>query len=229
MASTPWYQDPAIVGFVGAIVGAIITGVISLLIARREQKRKRVDCALGDPVTLVTISETIKKKLNITLDGQPVSSVYLFPLEIANSGDLAVSNQPVIVQLAEGAKIIDYKIETEPKIGFGNVATKISGNVFELRIDLLNPKEHVNLEVVSVDNSSDVIEIGLKNENVETRIFTQKSVQNTLNSLSANFPLLALSLFGEMPVLGSFFRPLVTLEIARKLDRLGKEQTTFRL
>ena len=63
MTSVPWYQDPAIVGFVGAIVGAIITGVISLFIARKEQQRKRIDCALGDSITLLTISETIKKKL----------------------------------------------------------------------------------------------------------------------------------------------------------------------
>jgi hypothetical protein len=229
MANIPWYQDPAIMAIIiGAIGGAIITGTISFFISQKEQKRKRVDCALGDVVSLLTISESIKKKLNITLDNQPVSAVFLFPLEIINSGDLAIRNQPLIVELAPGAKIIDHKIETEPKIGFGNITTKVNGNVFELQIELLNPKERVNIEVVSVDNPSDTLEVGLKNENVETRIYTQKSVENTLLSfsLSGEMPLITLSILGEIPFLGSLFKPLLSFEIARRLDRLGKSQSS---
>jgi hypothetical protein len=229
VSTTNWYQDPTIIGFVGAIVGALITGAISLFISKKEQKRRRVDCALGEAVMLLSISETIKEKLSISLDGYSVSSVYLFPLEIINSGDLAIRDQPVIIQLSKDAKIVDYKIETTPKIGFGDIAAKVDENVLELKVALFNPKERINIEVVSVDNLSDAIDIGLKNENVDARIFTQKSVENTLNALSGNMPLLMLSLLGEMPILGSFFRPIVTLEIARRVDRLGKNEKSFKL
>lgn len=211
-------------GLLGAIVGTAITAGVSLYIFRKSRLRKRVDCAIGDPTPLFSISETIKEKLKITFDGQPVSSVFLFPLEVVNSGSVAIRSQPVLIRLAEGSNIVDYRIETEPQIGFGEiVCTKKEGSSLDLRISLLNPRDRVKMEILAINNPSGDINIGLKNEDVESRVFTRKSVESVLAGLPKDYKLSALAFVSAMPFFGSFAQTLATLEIAQRIDRISRK------
>lgn len=221
----PWYKDPTIVGFVGAIVGALITSAVSIYLWRKSSRRKRVDCAVGDPTSLLSISDTIKEKLDVTFEGRPVSSAFLFPLEVVNSGSAAISQQPVLIRLPEGSKIVDWRIETDPEIGFGEITSiKSEERWLKLGITLLNPGDRVRIEILSIDNPSADIDIGLKNEDVESRVFSRRSVEKALAGVPKDFSLNVLALLSVVPFFGSIARALATLEIARRIDRIREQK-----
>ena len=177
----PWYQDPAITGLVGAIVGAIIGAVISasvpLYIWLKDRRLKRLECVIKTPASLLTVSDAIKNKLNVLYEGNQVSSVVLFPIKISNTGTLAIQDQPIIIKLDDNARIVDYKIETEPKIGFGKIESIVENNSLKLKVELFNPKDEMQIEIVSVNNSSEKVEVGLKNQDVEVQMYSQDQIE----------------------------------------------------
>ncbi len=182
----PWYQDPAITGLVGAIIGAVVGALISasvpLYIWLKDRRLKRLECVVGTPAALLTVSDAIKNKLNILYEGNQVSSAILFPVEVTNSGTLAIQDQPIIIKLDESAKIVDYKIETKPKIGFGKIESVVVGSSLNLKVELINPKDEVKIEILSVDNSSNKIEVGLKNQDVEVQMISQEYIDTLIEN-----------------------------------------------
>ena len=55
--------------------------------------------------------------------GEQATSVFLFNLEIFNSGNQAVGNHPVLMRLDNNAKIVGYSLKTEPEVGFGKLVS----------------------------------------------------------------------------------------------------------
>jgi hypothetical protein len=146
----PWYQDPAITGLVGAIVGAIIGALISasvpLYIWLKDRRLKRLECVIGTPTSLLTVSDTIKSKLNVSYEDKQVSSAFLFAIEVTSNGTLAIQEQPIIIKLDDNAKIVDHKVTTEPSIGFGKIESVVEECSLKLRVELLNPGDRVRVE-----------------------------------------------------------------------------------
>jgi hypothetical protein len=113
--------------------------------------------------------------------GEQTTSVFLFNLEVFNSGNQAVGNQPVLVRLDHNAKIVGYSVKTEPEVGFGKISElQRQNSELDLSIELLNPGDRVYLELISVNNTSDLIEVYMKNANVIGRSYTRKAAESAV-------------------------------------------------
>lgn len=187
-----WITNSGMSAIVGAVLGSIITGIISLFIWWKSRNLKKVTCIVNRPRSLLSISKTIEKKLKVFYGDKQVSSAFLFPLEINNKGNTAVKKQPVHIVFSQEAKIADYNIKTNPEIGFKDIELVCNkDNKLKFIIELLNPGDSVSVDILCIDNSDDSIKVGLKNENVKTELVFVKNIEETLDKLSENT-----SLFG---------------------------------
>ena len=184
-----WYDNPTIAATVGAVAGAALTAAVSIFIWKKTHKIRRVDCIIDDASSLLSFSDEIRNELQIIYAGEPANSVFLFNLEIFNSGTLAIGSQPVIIRLDKEAKIVGYSLKTIPKVGFGEIKEMSrSQNDLDLNIELLNPQDRVYIELTSINNSSEQINVYMKNANVIPRIYNRRAVENTiLGALNQTF------------------------------------------
>lgn len=220
----PWYQNPTIAAVLGGLVGAIITSIISICIWKKTHKIKRVDGIIGDISSLLTFSEKIKDQLEIKFSGTEAKAVYLFSIDVINSGTEAVKDHPVNIRLDESSKIVDYSITTDPEVGFGEIIEKHKeGNALDLEIALLNPEDRVSIELVSLDNSGEQINIYMKNANVQSRIYSRKSAEKQLIGAFSDREMLLLAGLSYVPFLGGFAKLLVTLVLAKRIDKISKK------
>ena len=219
-----WYENPTIAAIVGAVVGAILAGLVSLFIWRKTHKIKRIDGIINDVSSLLTFSDKIKDQLEIKFSGSEAKSVYLFSLEIINSGTEAIIKQPVGIRLNRSAKIVDYTIATEPEVGFGDILeNQKNGNALDLEIALMNPNDRIEIELVSLDNQNEDIDIYLKNANVLSRSYSRKSAEIELIGALGDreFALLAFSTI--IPFFGGIAKTLMSLSLAKRIDKISKK------
>jgi len=152
-----WYENPAVAAIIGAVVGASITAAASIFIWQKTSRVRRIDCVINDASSLLTFADTIRSKLEVKYAGEQATSVFLFNLEVFNSGNQAVGNHPVLIRLDNNAKIVGYSLKTEPEVGFGKISELQRQNgELDLSIELLNPGDRVYLELISVNNTSDL-------------------------------------------------------------------------
>lgn len=223
-----WYNNPTIAAILGAIVGAFITGGVSLFIWQKTSKIKRVDCIINDVSSLLSFSDSIRNKLEVIYSGERASSVFLFNLEIINSGTTAIGCQPIKIRLSKNAKIVDYTIKTFPKVGFGKIdKKKLSEYGIDLEIELLNPQDRVLIEIISINNSSGQVDVYMKNANVISRVFTQRTAENDiLRALSQQVDpsLASLAVMSSLPFFGGFARSLMTVVLAQRLETIVRSK-----
>ncbi len=218
----PWYQNPTIAALLGGLVGAIITSIVSVYIWKKTHKIKRVDGIIGDITSLLTFSEKIKDQLEIKFSGSEAKAVYLFSIDISNSGTEAVESHPVNIRLDESSNIVDYSISTEPEIGFGDIKEKRKeGNILDLEIALLNPDDSVSIEIVSLDNTSEQIDLYMKNANVQTRVYSRKSVEKQLTGAFMDREMLSLAVLSTIPIIGGFAKSMMTVVLAKRIDKIS--------
>ena len=218
-----WYENPTVAAILGGIAGAILSVIASVYIWRRTQKTKRVDCIIHDVSSLFSVSEQIKDKLDVKYSGNDVSAVYLISLEIVNTGNEAVKNQPVNIRLSDGSIILDYSLKTHPPVGFGDTTElKKEENCLDIIIGLLNPEDRVAFEIVSIDNPDDSIDVYLKNANVITRVISNKSGEMSLSDLMSDKNMMWLAMLSAIPFLGGFARSLINVGLAQRIGRISK-------
>ena len=73
-----WFENPTISAVIGAIAGVILTTIVSLYFFKKTNKIKRIDCGLGNPKSLLDISDKIKDKLKIEYNNKTINDLYLF-------------------------------------------------------------------------------------------------------------------------------------------------------
>ena len=117
-----WYENPTVAAIIGGVVGAAITAAASIFIWQKTSRVRRVDCVINDASSLLTFSDTIRSELEVKYSGELATSVFLFNLEVFNSGNQAIGNQPVLIRLDDNAKIVGYSLKTEPEVGFGKIS-----------------------------------------------------------------------------------------------------------
>jgi hypothetical protein len=218
-----WYENPTVAAILGGIAGAVLSVIASVYIWRRTQKIKRIDCIIHDVSSLFSVSDQIKDKLQVKYEEKDVLSVYLISLEILNTGNEAVENQPVNIRLSEGSQILDYSMKTDPPVGFGEIVDiDKENNALDLKVALLNPQDRVMIEIVSIDNPDDAIEVFLKNANVITRVISRKSGELSLNDLMSDNNMMWLAMLSAVPFLGGFARSLINVGLAQRIGRIGK-------
>ena len=213
-----WYQNPILVAVSSAFVGAFLTSIVSIYIWKKTHKVKRVDGIINNISSLLNISHKIKNQLEIKFSGKVAKTAYLFSVDIINSGTEAVTNHPVQIRLDESSTIGDYSIKTEPEIGFGNIIEKKKdGNALDIEIALLNPADKVSIEIVSLDNDSEKINVYMKNANVNVRVYQRRSSEEFLGGSG----MLLLAGMNTFPFIGSFVTILMALAMARKMDKIA--------
>ncbi len=218
-----WYQNPTIAAVLGGIAGAILSIIASIFIWRKTHKVKRVDCLIHDVSSLLTVSDKIKDQLEVSYSGKKAESVYFISLEVINSGNEAVENQPVNIRLAEKSNIIDYSMKTNPPVGFGAVnQVSQSANGLDMTIDLMNPGDKVSFEIVSIDNEDDSIDVYLKNANVATRIISSQNGEVSLSDLMSEKNMLFLAMMSAIPFFGGFARSMINVGLAQRIGKLSK-------
>jgi len=219
-----WYENPTISAVIGAIAGATVSAAVAVYVWRRTRRIRRVDGIVVEVSSLLTFSEKIKDKLRVHFEDQEAKSVYLISLDIVNTGTEAIRNQPVHLRLESHAKIVDYAIKTEPAVGFGPIKeTEKDGNALNLEIELLNPADRVSIEVVSLDNESEKVEIYLKNENVLSRVYTRKSAESEMLGASSDREMLLLAGASSLPLVGGIARAMMTIGLAKRIDKISNK------
>lgn len=217
------YQNPTVAAVLGGIAGAILSVIASIFIWRKTHKVKRVDCLIHDVSSLLTVSDKIKDQLEVSYSGKKAESVYFISLEVINSGNEAVENQPVNIRLAEKSNIIDYSMKTNPPVGFGAVnQVSQSANGLDMTIDLMNPGDKVSFEIVSIDNEDDSIDVYLKNANVATRIISSQNGEVSLSDLMSEKNMLFLAMMSAIPFFGGFARSMINVGLAQRIGKLSK-------
>ena len=181
-------------------------------------------CAIDDPTSLLSFASGIGDKLEVKYQGEQASSVFLFPLEVANTGTEPIENQPIEIHLSPGSRVLSYSIRTDPEIGFGDVTCiRQDGNCLHLEVALLNPRDRVLVETISLNNPNDDIEVGLKNKGVEARVYSRRTAESALSKLSGDWSLTMYAAMSALPFFGSIGRALTTIELARRVDRISKK------
>jgi hypothetical protein len=155
--------------------------------------------------------------------GEQATSVFLFDLEVFNSGNQAVGNHPVLIRLDNNAKIVGYSLKTEPEVGFGKISElQLQNGELDLSIELLNPGDRVYLELISVNNTSDLIEVYMKNANVVCRSYTRKAAESAILGIlnkSVDPTLVSLAMMRSIPFFGGFAEPFMTVVLAERFER----------
>ena len=197
------FDNPTISAVIGAAAGSLLSILCALYLARRRRSFRRIDCVISEATSLLAFSDKIKDNLQITFLQNKVQAVYLISLCISNSGTEAVTNQPIKIRLSEGARIVDYSCKTEPPVGFGAIRNvEQHSHVLDLEAALINPGDKIWIELVSIDNPDEAIDVYLKNANVRTRVFYSHSLMDStvLGVMGNPGVLFAYAFFGRFPV-----------------------------
>ncbi|BAZ19491.1 hypothetical protein NIES4073_03610 (plasmid) [Kalymmatonema gypsitolerans NIES-4073] len=223
-----WYENPTVAAIIGGVVGAVITAAASIFIWQKTNRVRRVDCIINDASSLLTFSDTIRSELEVKYSGEQATSVFLFNLEVFNSGNQAVGNQPVLIRLDNNAKIVGYSLKTEPEVGFGKISELQRQNgQLDLSIELLNPGDRVYLELISVNNTSELIEVYMKNANVICRSYTRKAAERAILGVlntTLDPTLLSLAMIRSIPLFGGFAEPLMTVIVAERFEKALRQR-----
>ncbi|MCC3531237.1 MAG: hypothetical protein JGK21_24950 [Microcoleus sp. PH2017_22_RUC_O_B] len=222
-----WYENPTIAAILGGVGGSVITAGVSMWIAKKTSQVRRVDCIINDASSLLSFSDTIRTKLEIKYSEEQAISVFLFNLEVFNSGNQAVANQPCLIRLDDKAKIIGYSIKTQPAVGFGEISKSQSDRSLDLSIQLLNPGDRVYLELISVNNASDQIDVYMKNANVICRSYTrqaaERAILGTLNK-TVDPTLMLLAIIRSVPFFGGIAEPLMMIMLTERFEKALRER-----
>lgn len=222
-----WYENPTIAATLGAVAGAIVTAAVSLFIWQKTNKIRRIDCIISDASSLLSFADAIRNKLEIAYAGERADTVFLFNVEVFNSGTLAIGNQPVLVHIDKKAKIVGYSIKTQPEIGFGEIQeSQPESFSLDLNIELLNPGDRVFIELISVNNESDSIDVYMKNANVSTRVYTRQAAESAISSsLKAIDPtFMTLAMIRSIPFLGGLAEPLMAVILAERFEKALRQK-----
>ena len=223
-----WYENPTVAAIIGGVVGAAITAAASIFIWQKTSRVRRVDCVINDASSLLTFSDTIRSELEVKYSGELATSVFLFNLEVFNSGNQAIGNQPVLIRLDDNAKIVGYSLKTEPEVGFGKISELQRQNgELDMSIELLNPGDRVYIELISVNNLSDQIEVYMKNANVISRSYTRKAAESAILGIinkSLDPPLMSLAMIRSIPFFGGFVEPFMTVILAERFEKALRQR-----
>lgn len=227
MQQMNWYENPTIAAIIGAVIGSVITTAVSIFIWKKTSRIRRVDCVINDASSLLTFSDAIRSKLEVKYSGEQATSVFLFNLEVFNSGNQAVGNQPILIRLDNTAKIVGYSLKTEPEVGFGKIHELHQNSELDLTIELLNPGDRVYIELISVNNASDLIDVYMKNANVITQSYTRKAAESAILGVlnkSVDPTLVSLAIIRSLPLFGGFAEPFMAIMLAERFEKALRQR-----
>ena len=211
--------NPTVSAIVGAVVASILTAIVSFIAWYYTRKEKKIRATIRDVSSLLEISKEIKAHIDLKIDGDTVDSLFVSSIDVSNIGSLSIENQIVIVVFPASTRILGASIKTVPENGFQVKLISQDDNIFKFELDLINPKEFVRLEILSTENSSNNVEIIMRNKNVFSEVFDARGNALKIDSLVHGNNILLLGILSTIPLLGSFPRLLIDVGIARSLSK----------
>ena len=110
----------ALLGLVATIVLGILGVTVSLIIYYRQRTKKLLSCELLTNSPVVSVTDVMKDRIKITLDGMEVSDIRLVVLRVINDGNLPIQPSQfegaVLISLGEGTTILSFEVlEKQPE------------------------------------------------------------------------------------------------------------------
>lgn len=162
---------------VGVVV-AIVAIVVSIIIYRRQTKRKALTWVLKSAYPLLTETEELQGRLQVQVDGIAVNNIDITFIEFSNSGNVPIERGdfdiPVTVEFEPPARIISVVIESEEPEGIGASLSAQESSVI-LSPVLLNPGDKVTLKFIL---SSDTKKFGVAGRVVGVKAIREATSSN---------------------------------------------------
>ena len=79
----------------------------------------------------------------------------------------------------------------------------------------------MSIELVSLDNPDDTLDVYLKNANVQTRMYSRASAESTVFDLMNDTHVMWLAVLGAMPLFGGIARSLMDVVVAKRIGKLS--------
>jgi hypothetical protein len=197
--SKPWWES------IGVLTGGLLS-VIAIIIAIRQNKKKRLVYSVPYLIPLVDINEKIKNDFEIKYKGEVISQVCLTEIKIENTGSIPVKkedfDEPIKIEIQNCKHIFSLElIDVFPENLSVNLDVISNSNIIHLNPLLLNPKDFIKFKIVfEGDDSSikitsriaDLSQIQLKKESINSKmwlVFILISIVTgiLINILSDNF------------------------------------------
>lgn len=218
-----WLENPTVAGVLGGVAGALVAGLISVWIWRSSRTRKRIRAVIRDVTSLLEISETLKATLNIEIQGRKIESLFLTSVDVSNTGNASIEDQSILIIFPEETEIIDFSLSTEPKSGFDGVAADIEGNQIRASAKLLNIADKITFEVISTGNSTEQVEVVMRNKDVEEELIDARTGDFGLSNLLSERNLWMLAVVSAIPFFGGFARSMINVGVASRIDNLNRK------
>ena len=137
-------------------IGGILVGIVSAVIAMRQQRRRELSYGVVARTPLLRTKKQVSKKLKLVFDDEAVDDVYLFACAIENSGNREILpqeylNTPLRLALAPESGSGDARILTADflrKPGGLNPTTTVTNSTVDIAPVLLNSGDSMVLQVV---------------------------------------------------------------------------------
>ena len=141
----------------GAIIGALITGLFSRNIARKNNDKKEITLLSTHSSQLIEVADIVKKKAEILIDNKPVKGIYKNEFIIANSGNATLYDISVKLTLKnEDAKLLSTEFNRSNfKIDESDYEIRMDDNLVEITLSFINAMDEINF-ILLTDTETDI-------------------------------------------------------------------------
>jgi hypothetical protein len=142
-----------------AIIIGFATISIAILLYLKQKKKIGLIYNQNQTLSLLSVKDNIKDKIEIKYDGQQVTNLYLTTASIKNIGNVPIRQSAFVspIRIRYNEKIIDCTvIRMIPKGIDIKLNLNVDENLVECEFDLLNPKDSFTLQFISLEKLSKV-------------------------------------------------------------------------
>lgn len=163
-----------------------------------QKPEKGLQIVLSQPISLVDIKPEAESDIQVLYKNQPISSLYLYQLQIVNSG-----NQPILKDdfesslsftFPDGVYIADDPISKSEPPNIGLTVHFVAESYAVAKDALLNPGDTVSVRFILVGNSDKISENMVK---VDGRIVGVKEIK-TVTSNKQEIPVIVIGFLSSL-------------------------------
>ncbi|WP_143421456.1 hypothetical protein [Halovibrio salipaludis] len=188
---------------VGAVLGALITALVAIIIHRKSRQRKELTIYLSKPKRLVSVDDVIKDSIEIKVAGRKAETASHMDYYIANTGNSVIDDVNIGVKTIGNTDIIggnvpeknfDSSDELDLVVGWEN-----EGGI-SIKAGYLNPGEKVSGYIL-LANIPDDVEVKYRAPGV--KLVLKKNYDASSEDLFYN---LIIQMVKSNPLLDIYFR-----------------------
>lgn len=155
--------------------------IVSVIIYYKSKPSRRITCLVYHPLSLINVKEEVKNKIKILYNDKEVNDISMMQINIINNGSLPIKKENIVKPIEfifdDKTNIIENNIlYTDPQ-DISVECSKISSNRISCNFDLLNPKEEISLQFISLNQN-------LKQPSIRARIEGIKNI--SINSFTSS-------------------------------------------